>query len=540
LKASQALKSQIIGSFGCTPNAGEKTMFKFGKPATEVKASGKLNDPEVLLSILDNLPTSIFVKDKDLRFVYSNAGHCEMIGKSEADLLGKSDADFYTPEMARMFLANDRSVLTSGRTNENEDIAARKDGGEITVFTRKSRLQAPDGKTYLIGTNTDLTEIKRREQQYRMLAESVPVGILQINDRGAIQFSNSLALQQLGLSTKPTTLAEIRSLFETVENDFPGRPVKFETSLGSTVRRLLLISSGWNSTSQDEPRSAIVSIVDVTAMAQLRSKVEEKSGHLGMIVNQTRESVAAIGRDTSSLNNGAVNLSKQTEAQMVSLQTMSIAVRQLADAVSQNSENSTLASKLSLDATLVADEGHQMSQASSTAIERITSSTQKIVSIVDLIQEIAFQTNLLALNAAVEAARAGEAGRGFAVVATEVRTLAQRSAQALKDVRIQINESNQQIIEGEKLISAMGSKLGDIARITKQTAALVTNIASASHEQATGVQQVSSSVNQLEKVAQFNSQLVGKVTQSVESVDRAMGELIKFVEISGDEHRNVA
>ena len=513
-------------------------MIKFGKTTKSTSSDGRLNDVEVLLSILDNMPSSIFVKDEELRFVYSNNMHCDLIGKAESALLGKSDADFYISEMAKDFIAKDRAVIKTGQSNESEETAARKDGKELKVITRKARHIAPNGKTYLIGTNIDLTELKLREQQYRVLAESVPVGILQINEDGSITFSNGLALRHLGLKTHPKQMAEITGLLDNIESGFPSRESKFEANVLDGGRRLLFMSSGWANAGSE--RSAIVSIVDISEMAALRSKVEEKSNHLGAIINQTRESVAAIARNTAGLSGGAANLSKHTEAQMANLQSMSTAVRQLADVVKQNSNNAALASKLSNDATLVAEEGNQMSHASIEAIAKMTGSTQKIASIVDLIQEIAFQTNLLALNAAVEAARAGDAGRGFAVVAAEVRTLAQRSAQALKDVRNQINEGNEQISDGEKLIHAMGTKLLDITHITKQTATLVSGIATASQEQASAVQQVNVSVSQLEKVAQFNAQLVGKVTQSVDSVDRAMSALIGQVETSTGDGREAA
>ena len=107
-------------------------IWKTTKPTP---SDGRLNDVEVLLSILDNMPASIFIKDEDLRFVYSNNMHCELIGKVESDLLGKSDADFYVPEIAKDFIANDRAVIKTGQSNEAEETAARKDGKKMQVLT---------------------------------------------------------------------------------------------------------------------------------------------------------------------------------------------------------------------------------------------------------------------------------------------------------------------------------------------------------------------------------------------------------------------
>ena len=122
-------------------------MIKFGKTAKSTSSDGRLNDVEVLLSILDNMPTSIFVKEEELRFVYSNNMHCDLIGKGESALLGKSDADFYVSEIAKDFIANDRAVIKTGQSNESEETAARKDGKELMVITRKARHIAPNGKT---------------------------------------------------------------------------------------------------------------------------------------------------------------------------------------------------------------------------------------------------------------------------------------------------------------------------------------------------------------------------------------------------------
>jgi PAS domain S-box-containing protein len=240
----------------------------------------RLRDPDVLLSILDNLPTSIFVKDKDLRFVYSNHIHCEMIGKSESDLLGKSDADFYSSDVAPGFLARDREVISNGLVNEAEERAAIKEGLSRTVLTRKARLTGPDGKTYLIGTNSDLTEIKKREDQLRALADAVPVGTIRIRENGTIPFTNALVQTYLGTTTPPQSLHELRLLFRHHDETFPGAAGRFEVNVAASdgeSRSLLVISSGWMELKGSVQRSAMVSIIDVTETKQLRRMNEEIS-----------------------------------------------------------------------------------------------------------------------------------------------------------------------------------------------------------------------------------------------------------------------
>lgn len=240
---------------------------------------GRLRDPDVLLSILDNLPTSIFVKDEQLRFVYSNALHCGMIGKPEEELIGKCDADFYPEEEASGFLANDRKVIESGDANISEETASQDSGMTMPVLTRKARLTAPDGNTYLIGTNTDLTEIKKRENQYRALTATVPVGVLQIEEDGTISFSNPLFNVYCGGDGNGEEGDRLIRQLSEAHPGFPGVACKFEGNvqvLGAEPRAMLVMSSGWLHLG-GTARSAIVSIIDVSEMTELRRINEEVS-----------------------------------------------------------------------------------------------------------------------------------------------------------------------------------------------------------------------------------------------------------------------
>jgi methyl-accepting chemotaxis protein len=202
----------------------------------------------------------------------------------------------------------------------------------------------------------------------------------------------------------------------------------------------------------------------------------------------------------------------------------------LSQAVADNSQQSEVASKLAQRSQVFAMEGSDMSTHVAGAMQNIADSTKRIITIVDLVQEISFQTNILALNAAVEAARAGEAGKGFAVVASEVRALAQRSADALKDIRSQTTLSEMRVKDGAELVQNMLGKLNEIADGTRKTAEIVTRITQSSAEQAAGVMQVGDSVNTLQGVAQKNATLAEDVTQSLKSVDTSVNALLKLVE----------
>jgi PAS domain S-box-containing protein len=233
---------------------------------------------DVLLQIMDNLPTSIFVKDKDLKFVFSNKQHCKMIGKSQEELLGFSDADFYSADESQVFIASDRHVIETGETTKTEELASRKDGVTMPVMTRKARIQCADGKLYLIGTNSDLTEVKKREEQYRALAETVPVGVIQIEEDGRVSFANPLLLAYLRRDAQDLSRSEVCEAVAQSADVFPGQASRFETDLkhaDGSPRRVLVMSSGWLTLAKGKNRSALVTVVDVSENTELKRINEE-------------------------------------------------------------------------------------------------------------------------------------------------------------------------------------------------------------------------------------------------------------------------
>jgi PAS domain S-box-containing protein len=246
----------------------------------EPQPSRRIQDASVLLAILDNLPTSIFAKDENLRFVYSNEAHCRIIGHPEEALLGRSDGDFYPSSEAASFLSRDLKVIEEGETIECEEIATGASGISVPVLTRKTRLVTADGKRYLIGTNADMTEVRKREEQYRALAQTVPVGVWQVNETGQTTFVNPRFVAYLGIDTDDLMQADIAGLLGGGRLDFPGTASRFETDLASSsgeLRRVLVISSGWLLLSSDGARSAIVSVVDISEMTHLKKVNDEIS-----------------------------------------------------------------------------------------------------------------------------------------------------------------------------------------------------------------------------------------------------------------------
>lgn len=232
---------------------------------------------EFLLQILDAIPVPIFAKDDQARFIFSNARHNQLLDRPHEILIGKSDADFYPAEIAAGFLANDRSVIETGVTSSVEESASLREGMTQSVLTTKVRMAADDGKNYLVGINYSLTEIKKREEQYRALAETVPVGVVQIEEDDSISFCNPLLHAYFARFDGALSLAGLRGLLRQGDT-FPGQAARFECDLPGQAgagRRVLVISSGWLLLSKNKHRSAIVSVVDISENAELKRINEE-------------------------------------------------------------------------------------------------------------------------------------------------------------------------------------------------------------------------------------------------------------------------
>jgi methyl-accepting chemotaxis protein len=217
-------------------------------------------------------------------------------------------------------------------------------------------------------------------------------------------------------------------------------------------------------------------------------------------------------------------------------------MEQISATVKKNAENAQHATQSAASTRKVADRGGEIVAKAVDAMAKIEDSSRKISDIIGVIDEIARQTNLLALNAAVEAARAGEAGRGFAVVATEVRNLAQRSSQAAKDIKVLITNSNSQVTDGVELVNQAGVALTEIVESIKSVVAIVDDIASASMEQSTGIEQVNKALTQMDEVTQQNSALVEEnaaTAKTLEHQAKSMDEQVAFFQIgdasAGDE-----
>jgi methyl-accepting chemotaxis protein len=261
-----------------------------------------------------------------------------------------------------------------------------------------------------------------------------------------------------------------------------------------------------------------------TAIARLRETIEA-------IATSTRD----VTNASEEISGSTTDLSQRTEQQAASIEQTSASMEEIAATVKKNAESAQSANQSAAKARDVADHGGQVVAKAVEAMAGIETSAGKISDIIGVIDEIARQTNLLALNAAVEAARAGDAGRGFAVVASEVRTLAQRSSQAAKDIKDLITNSNGQVKAGVNLVNQAGMALAEIVESIKAVAAVVSDIAGASIEQASGVNEVNKALAQMDEVTQQNSALVEEnaaTAKTLEHQAKAMDERVAFFRLA--------
>ena len=246
---------------------------------------------------------------------------------------------------------------------------------------------------------------------------------------------------------------------------------------------------------------------------------------LALTVGEVRTGSHAVSTAAQQIARGNDDLSQRTQEQASSLEETASSMEEMTSTVKQNAENASHANQLARGAREQAERGGEVAGRAVLAMGEIDAASRKIGDIVGLIQEIAFQTNLLALNAAVEAARAGEQGRGFAVVATEVRSLAQRSANAAKEIKGLIHDSEEKVRSGSELVNQSGKALAEIVDSVKKVTDIVAEIAAASQEQSAGIDQVNNAVMQMDEMTQQNAALVEEASAAARAMQEQAAEL---------------
>jgi methyl-accepting chemotaxis protein len=252
--------------------------------------------------------------------------------------------------------------------------------------------------------------------------------------------------------------------------------------------------------------------------AELLNALREMNGGLSAMVMDIRSGAESIAVGAGQVAAGNQQLSSRTEEHASSLEETASTLEEFTTTVRQNAEHAKQASALAGTASSHAERGGEVVSKVVTTMQEVSTSSKRISDIIAVIDGIAFQTNILALNAAVEAARAGEQGRGFAVVASEVRSLAQRSAASAKEIRGLIENSVSRVEAGAKLVEQAGRTMDELVGSVRKVAQIMTEIAAASHEQSSGIEQINKAITQMDQVVQMNASLVEEATAAATSM----------------------
>ncbi|TFW07151.1 HAMP domain-containing protein [Oxalobacteraceae bacterium OM1] len=299
----------------------------------------------------------------------------------------------------------------------------------------------------------------------------------------------------------------------------------------SAIRRPLRKAADVAKTVAGGDLTSTIRVESKDETGELMQALKDMNEALVRVVGEVRGGTDTIATASTQISSGNQDLSSRTEQQASSLEETASSMEELTSTVKQNADNARQANQLATSASDVAMRGGAVVADVVQTMRSINDSANKIVDIIGVIDGIAFQTNILALNAAVEAARAGEQGRGFAVVASEVRSLAQRSASAAKEIKALINDSVEKVEAGTKLVDQAGSTMDEVVASVKRVSDVINEIAAASDEQRAGIEQVNQAIAQMDQVTQQNAALVEEAAAAAESMQEQAGNLSQVVSV---------
>lgn len=439
-------------------------------------------------------------------------------------------------------------LLVSSRpeqqTQISEAIAKNKKTIDEALLTLEKLVQLPEGKLLLAA-------IKEKRGQYVQSFTKVAALVGQGQHDEAVQLMNGETLQAIeALQTSIAGLAALQKRVVVASSAEAQQDIELSKQLMvglvllglliGVAAAVLITRSITHPIAQALRVAQQVAEGDLTGqvqpegqdeMAKLLEALRTMSASLAQIVGRVRGSSEAISSASGQIAAGNLDLSQRTEEQAASLEQTAASLEQIGAAVRQNYEGSQHANKVAADAANVAVRGGAVVSQVVHTMEAINVSSRKIADIIGVIDGIAFQTNILALNAAVEAARAGEQGRGFAVVATEVRSLAGRSATAAREIKALIEASVGNVEEGCRLVEQAGSTMDEIVVNVRRVTDIMRELAVASGEQTSGLDQINTAMGQMDQVTQGNAALVEEAAAAAQSLDTQAQALVQAVSV---------
>ncbi|MBB3826972.1 methyl-accepting chemotaxis protein [Xanthomonas arboricola] len=467
---------------------------------------------------------------------------------AEAIAAGNLHNDVHTTandETGRLLQAMDKMQLQlRNLITAQTDMARRHDAGQISFRIDASAFPGDYGRmandTNLlvashVAVQTDLARIMGRYAVGELSEDMQP-----LPGEKAV-FSDTMSQVKLNLSAMNH---EIKHLAQAAANgDFSARGdiERFQFDFRIMVESLnhLMSTADGNLQSLSSLLQAIAA-GDLTArmsgefrgvFAQMRDDANATASQLAQIVGNIQQSAVSINAAASEIAAGNQDLSQRTEQQAANLEETAASMEELTSTVRQNAESARQANQLAIGAARVASQGGDVVGKVVETMSGIEASSKKISDIISVIDGIAFQTNILALNAAVEAARAGEQGRGFAVVASEVRTLAQRSSGAAKQIKDLIDDSVQRVAEGSALVHSAGKTMGDVVASVQRVTDIMGEISAASQEQSAGIEQVNQTITHMDETTQQNAALVEEATAAARAMEEQAVQLTDAVAI---------
>ena len=458
---------------------------------------------------LDNVSSNVMIADNDRNIIYMNRTVTAMMQNVESDL---------------------RKALPTFE-------AKRLLGGSIDQFHKK-----PEHQKHLLATFTSTfnTQIEVGGRTFALIAN--PVFSDSGERLGAVVEWNDRTLE-VAVEREVADLVNAAA-----DGDFTRR-----LDLGNKTGFLLNLATGLNQLVETADRGLqdVVRMLGALAQGDLTQRItdqyqgtfgqlkdfsNETAVSLSRMLGQIRESADTIYTAANEISVGNTDLSSRTEEQASSLEETASSMEELTSTVKLNADNARQANSLAMNASEVASDGGQLVERVVQTMSSINDSSRKISDIIGVIDGIAFQTNILALNAAVEAARAGEQGRGFAVVAAEVRNLAQRSAAAAKEIKTLISDSVDKVETGNTLVAQAGKTMTEIVTAIKRVTDIMAEIAAASAEQSTGIEEVNGAVSQMDEMTQQNAALVEQAAAAAESLLEQATSMTEAVAIFKFEH----